>query len=141
MNKDATPEKFKSYHISREQNAVNPTLPTESIHTMFSLSAMDGTSPLAYAVWSKTPIAEQPRSYFQVGGMDPLRDDGLIYHEMLSEAGVPTKIDFYPGCPHGHEMMPGLPSATKASIDCMVGFGWLLEKDVSREDAAASIGL
>lgn len=140
MNKDATPEKYKSYHISREQNAENPVMPTAAVNRMITLSAIDESSPLAFASLSKTPIADQPRSFFQVCGMDPLRDDGLIYHEMLSEAGVPTKIDFYRGCPHGHEMMP-IPLAAKAVIDAIVGFGWLLGKDVSRGDAAAALGL
>ena len=38
-----------------------------------------------------------PPAFLQVCGLDPLRDDGLIYEKVLREAGVPTKLEVY-GC-------------------------------------------
>jgi acetyl esterase/lipase len=34
-----------------------------------------------------------PAAYLQVAGMDPLRDEGMMYEQVLRESGVKTKMD------------------------------------------------
>jgi len=38
-----------------------------------------------------------------VGGVDPLRDDGVFYAEKLKAEGIPVHFEVFPGCFHGFE--------------------------------------
>ncbi|KAF9776089.1 hypothetical protein IL306_005771, partial [Fusarium sp. DS 682] len=67
-----------------------------------------------------------PKTFLQISGLDPLRDDGLIYARELDNAGVDVKINTYLGVPHGFEAIFGsLDIAAKASEEQDVGFKWL----------------
>src|ERR1700743_702125 len=102
MNQANCPPKFKDYPVSREQNSAVPVLPAAALDALKGHVEWEETSPLHYPVLNKeVPLSKLPPTFFQVDGMDPLRDDALIYDEMLKEAGVKTRINLYPGCPHG----------------------------------------
>lgn len=141
MDDECCPDKYKSYYVFMETNAVNPGLSKQAIDMLKRETGWDTAGDLGCAARSKTPISGQPKTYIQVDGMDPLRDEGLIYDEMLKEAGVKTKIDMYPGCPHGSVfMLSMLEIGQKGNVDAIVGFGWLLGKKISREEAAKALG-
>lgn len=78
--------------------------------------------------------ADLPPSFFQLCGMDPLRDEGLIYAAMLEEVGVSTKVVMYPGLPHDFALLlPQLKSVLQFRKDQVDGFGWLLGRKPSLE--------
>ncbi|KAM3423817.1 hypothetical protein BST61_g1216 [Cercospora zeina] len=138
MHGGCCPSEYKSRYISLEQNSSSSrAMAKESLKMMMDAVQWDRDSELRYAANSKTPLSGQPRTYLQVSGQDPLRDDGLIYEEMLKNAGVCTKLDLYPGCPHAHwAAMRGLAVANRALIDTIVGLGWLMGTKVARTTAA-----
>lgn len=71
-----------------------------------------------------------PPAFLQIDGLDPLRDEALIYADMLEESHVRTKVDVYPGLPHGHwGFFPFLEGSRKFRKDQVNGFGWLLGKE------------
>lgn len=159
MDLKSCPNEYRGSFISHDQNANTPSLSREVTAVMRDAVEWDDTSDLRYAAISQTPLSGQPRqvstvlweascanmagrTYIQVDGMDLLRDDGLVYDEMLQAAGVSTKLDFYPGCPHAHwAQMRGTEIANRALIDTIVGLGWLLQIDVPREQAAGALGV
>lgn len=71
-----------------------------------------------------------PPAYFQVCGADPLRDEGLIYeHVLREEAGVKTRLDVFPGLPHGFwSWFPQAEFSKDFQVKTMEGFKWLLEQ-------------
>jgi acetyl esterase/lipase len=103
--------------------------------SIFSLAGMHGdmSSPLFVPFhYRNTERAHKdlPPAYFQVCGLDPLRDEALIYERVLrEEAGVKTKVDIYKGL--GHCFWTNFPELEISKIfveDTVKGIRWLLEQ-------------
>ncbi|GJF00505.1 alpha/beta hydrolase [Phanerochaete sordida] len=74
-----------------------------------------------------------PPTYVQVCGKDPNRDEGIVYAERLREAGVPTRIEIYPGAIHGfHLQFPDTALAQKFEKDAREGIRWLLNQRTTK---------
>ncbi|KAF1848796.1 alpha/beta-hydrolase [Cucurbitaria berberidis CBS 394.84] len=69
------------------------------------------------------------KAFFQVGGLDPLRDEAVLYDRVLRESGVLTRFELYSG--YGHMFWTNYPEL-EASVgfveDTLIGVKWLLEK-------------
>ena len=93
---------------------------------LHSLYKDDESSPL------RSPILfdsheKLPKHYFQICGLDPIRDEGLIYAKALGEAGVDVKMSVYPGLPHSFwSWWPTAAFSKKQQEDSIEGIKWLL---------------
>ncbi|KAH7409776.1 Alpha/Beta hydrolase protein [Phaeosphaeria sp. MPI-PUGE-AT-0046c] len=70
-----------------------------------------------------------PKAFFQVGGIDPLRDEAVMYDRVLREAGVLTRFELYSG--FGHMFWTNYPELEESAEfvkDTLKGMKWLLEK-------------
>ena len=122
------PEKYKEFHLSSEQNKSAPILPQAAIDMFMKGYQPDEHDPLYVPFNHPKGHADLPPAYFQVAGLDPLRDEALIYERVLrDEYGIKTKLDMYPGLPHGFWLFfTMLKSAEKFRVDMVEGMGWLL---------------
>lgn len=68
MDSTCVPEKYKDFYISANQQADGPFLSKKVRETFKKITERDSSSPLGYAVNSKTPLSGQPPTYFQVDG-------------------------------------------------------------------------
>ncbi|KAI0666398.1 Alpha/Beta hydrolase protein [Trametes maxima] len=120
--------KLTSYAENAEAPLLNPG------HMLESYELLKGSpSDPELSILLQPSFTNLPPAYFQVCGGDPLRDEGLLYAEKLKAAGVPTKVDVYPGAPHGfHLWFPRTELAKKYDQEFRAGIRWLLarSKDV-----------
>ncbi|KAK3675434.1 hypothetical protein LTR78_004517 [Recurvomyces mirabilis] len=140
MEAEHVPFEYNDYFLSREHNKTAPGLDVAALEAIAQHTGASNTSELRFPILFHTnkliDFAKIPPTFFTVSGMDPLRDDVLIYDEVLKEAGVKTKVDLYYGCPHASwAFMPGEQNTVKALGDINTGFGWLLGKEITREQA------
>lgn len=112
-----------------EQNKDAPVLSKENILTSYDLLKAPPSDPENSPLLNPNHKGLSP-AYVQVAGLDPSRDEGFLYEEMLKEAGVRTRPDSYPGLPHGfHNYFPNLGICQKLDSDFREGLRWLLSRD------------
>lgn len=64
----------------------------------------DSVSPYA-APARATDLSGLPDTYLDVGDLDIFRKEDVSYATRLADAGVPTELHVYPGCPHAFEAL------------------------------------
>jgi len=62
-------------------------------------------------------LADLPAAYIGVAGLDPLRDDGIRYGELLAAAGVPVEVHNAETMVHGFVGYAGVVPAATAAMD------------------------
>ncbi|ORY70426.1 Alpha/beta hydrolase fold-3, partial [Pseudomassariella vexata] len=67
------------------------------------------------------------RAYFQIVGLDPIRDEGLLFARLLRDySGAKTLVHMYDGLPHGFWRFQQLPASKEWAEDLFEGTKFLL---------------
>ncbi|KAI1865646.1 hypothetical protein JX265_007969 [Neoarthrinium moseri] len=69
-----------------------------------------------------------PPAYLPMDECDPIKDHGFLYAELLQQAGVLTRTDYYKGLPNMFVQFPELPKTPQAGIYLSAAIGWLLQE-------------
>ncbi|KAF5506338.1 Versiconal hemiacetal acetate esterase [Colletotrichum siamense] len=121
---DCYPPELKLRSMEELKDA--PLLSKRSMETFYGYySPPDPSSPEVSPLLNQN-FKDLAPAYLQVAGMDPLRDEGLAYAAKLKDAGVPTKVDIYPGLPHAFGYFPELSATPKFSIDVITAIVQLI---------------
>jgi len=127
------PKGYEDWYLSRnDERCLRSPILDEATKKMFdSVLGADYESPWYRACnyQGLRDYKDLPRAYFQICGLDILRDDSFIFEDILKQNGIQVKSDVYPGCPHVFWGIfgPGLTSqGTKWAKDTQAGFSWLL---------------
>ena len=134
LDEKIVPEKYKEMFQSREQNKNAPLLDGKYINMVQDLYKPDIKSEDYTPFNSDIGFEGLPKTYVQINGMDPLRDDGLIYERAIRDKGVQTKLDVYAGLPHAFfSAFPDLKQSARYRSDIAMKMGWLLGREPDRE--------
>lgn len=123
------PQAYREAYLSRTQEECqkDPVRSPVLAKIFHDSAAGDPQSPMFVPYLWPTGHAGLPRAYLQICGMDTLRDEGLIYEQVLRENGTETRLDVYPGMPHVFwGSFPMLSQAKKAAVGLEEGIRWLL---------------
>ncbi|KAF9255262.1 alpha/beta-hydrolase [Marasmius fiardii PR-910] len=124
----AFPEKYKSSLVSMEQNKDAPGLNKAAAEFVLGLYNPIPEDP-AMSPMLLPSHKGLPPAFIQVCGLDPLRDEGIVYKQILEEAGVPVKLEVYPGVPHIFDtLFPTLAQSKKYIQDFRNGLRWLISQ-------------
>jgi acetyl esterase/lipase len=136
LNPAHIPEKYKEEYISWSENTQDPVLknlggPPDNVYRdLQEVVGYDMESPLFDPTLNPKGLRDYPPTYLEIGGMDPLRDEGLIFERMLREEyKVPTRLTLHEGFGHMFWMnFPMVDASTKAAQTRLEGIRWLLEQ-------------
>ncbi|KAL8872275.1 MAG: hypothetical protein Q9174_002071 [Haloplaca sp. 1 TL-2023] len=139
-SRSTIPQKYKHLWFSHEQVVSTPIINNDTAKKLFQYYDPDFKSPLWSPFNANSPFQGLPPTFVQVCGKDIIRDDGLIYEKMLSDNGVKTRLNVYPGLPHCFwAFIPQYKGSKEFMIDVAFGFAWLLGKQVDPAEAAKAM--
>lgn len=132
FTEDIVPDEYRHLWTSREENEDNGPLTGPLMDLIISDLQPDSKSYWFSPAYSLTHEKGQtyPPTYFQVCGLDVLRDDGVVFEKMLKGRGIKTKIDLFPEDGHSSWIV-GVPEQKSRDPSfeegTLSGMRWLLE--------------
>ncbi|KAF2170150.1 hypothetical protein M409DRAFT_35989 [Zasmidium cellare ATCC 36951] len=132
LNSSAYPEKYRKDLQSWDQLEFAAILSRKACDLLMNNyvpNEDDRKGPLMSPLLWKSGHKGLPPQYLQICGADPLRDEALVYDRVLREEGVKTRVEVYPGVPHGFwSLFPQMKASQKFMDDSVKAFKWLLEQ-------------
>jgi acetyl esterase/lipase len=128
---DTIPKAYTQQNTSWEQNRDAPVLSVKAIELMMSAYKPDVEDGKNFSIINHPGGHGQlPRTVVVADGLDPLRDQAIIYEKILREEfDVETKLYLYSGVPHDHwSFFPSLEKSKQFRRDQVEAYGWLLEQ-------------
>lgn len=126
------PEEYRASYRSWEQNVDAPILnPSFSAPFLdyYIPNDNDRRDPRFNVLANTAAVKTFPSTYLQVAGWDAVRDDSLVLEKALRLAGRKTRLDVYPGQPHGFwSILPEMEASKKFVSDYVAGIKWLIEE-------------
>ncbi|KAF2463894.1 uncharacterized protein BDR25DRAFT_297350 [Lindgomyces ingoldianus] len=118
-------------HSSYVENKDAPILPEKTVRFFMSLlkTEIPDLKDTKLNPGNATPgdVKGMPPTVFGIAGLDPLRDEALLYAKTLAESGVPTNITLFKGVPHGFRRFGSALSACRTWDECVEkGILWAL---------------
>lgn len=122
------PERFRHRYKSRFESTNDPVLGKLDGSGAMEIYRPDAESPLWDPFNHPNGHKGVAKAFFQVGGLDPLRDEAVLYDIVLRESGVLTRFELYSG--FGHMFWtnyPEMDASLRFVEDTLKGVKWLLE--------------
>ncbi|KIW83060.1 hypothetical protein Z517_02303 [Fonsecaea pedrosoi CBS 271.37] len=118
---------------SFHQNANAPVLPHSQIDMFLGVFDSEDTDPadiyLSPVLAPDDKVRGMPKTVVVAAGMDPLRDEALLYADKLKKNGVPTRVHVFPGLPHGFRRFATLKASARWDTVIVEGIQWCLSEN------------
>lgn len=136
LREESVPDEYKSVWTSMKENKDNPPVTAEALE-----AAHKGYQPEEKSRWW-SPVnalpavgsggsANYPKCYITACGLDPLRDDAVVFEKMLAARGYQSKIIVFPDDSHACWSVMPFPTNSKNPTmkeGTMAGMKWLLQQ-------------
>ncbi|KAJ7624738.1 Alpha/Beta hydrolase protein [Roridomyces roridus] len=123
----AVPGEYEGSLFSLKQNESAPILPATDMDWYYKQLGGSPTSPDVSPLLN--PVHDGlPPAVLQICGLDPLRDENLLYGKILQKEGVKTRVHIYPGVPHAFNyFLPNITAAKRWEREYREGLMWILD--------------